>query len=102
MSQAKKSGIKIHLGQLMSISSKKFAELAEHLRVLKGRIVFRGDIVKDQDGAAAVFQDLSASPTSIAGINNNLAYGQVPGHKTTTADAVKAYVQSMLASTCAT
>ena len=59
-------------------------------------------IVKDQDGAAAVFQDLSASPTSIAGINNNLAYGQVPGHKTTTADAVKAYVQFMLASTCAT
>ena len=55
---AKKSGVRIHLGQLMSICSEKFAELAEHLRVLKGRIVFRGDIVKDQEGAAAVFQDL--------------------------------------------
>ena len=86
----------------MSICSEKFAELAEHLRVLKGRIVFRGDIVKDQEGAAAVFQDLAASPTSIAGINNNLAYGSTPGHKTTTTDAVKAYVQSMLASKSAT
>ena len=67
-----------------------------------GRIVFRGDIVKDQEGAAAVFQDLAASPTSIAGINNNLAYGRIPGHTTSTADAVKAYVQSLLASKCAT
>ena len=86
----------------MSICSEKFAELAEHLRVLKGRIFFRGDIVKDQEGAAAVFQDLAASPTSIAKINNNIAYGRIPGHATSTADAVKAYVQSMLESKCAT
>ena len=58
--------------------------------------------MKDQEGAAAVFQDLAASPTSIAGINNNLAYGRIPGHSTSTADAVKAYVQSLLASKCAT
>jgi len=102
ITQNKKSGIRIHLGQLMSICSEKFAELAEHLRVLKGRIVFRGDIVKDQDGAAAIFQDLAANPTSIAGINNNIAYGLLPGHKTTTADAIKAYVQSLLESKCAT
>ena len=71
----KKSGIKIHLGKLMSICSEKFAEFAKHLRFLKGRIVFRGDIFKDQEGAAAVFQDLAANPTCIAGINNNIAYG---------------------------
>ena len=98
----KSKGIKIHLGQLMSICSENFTEMAEHLRVLKGRIVFRGDIVKDQEGASAVFQVLAANPTSIAGINNNLAYGMIPGHKTTTADAVKAYVQSLLDSKCAT
>ena len=102
ISKSKKSGIKIHLGQLMSICSEKFAEMAEHLRVLKGRIVFRGDIVKDQDGAAAIFQDMAANPTSVAGINNNIAYGLLPGHKTSTADAVKAYVQSLLDSKCAT
>ena len=102
IADSKRKDVRIHLGQLMSICSEKFAELAEHLRVLKGRIVFRGDIVKDQEGAAAVFQDLTANPTSIAGINNNLAYGMIPGHKTTTADAVKAYVQSMLDSKCAT
>ena len=102
IANAKAKGIKIHLGQLMSICSEKFAELAEHLRVLKGRIVFRGDIVKDQEGAAAVFQDLAANPTSVAGINNNIAYGMIPGHKTSTADAVKAYVQSLLDSKCAT
>ena len=44
IADAKKSGIRIHLGQLMTICSEKFSEMAEHLRVLKGRIVFRGDI----------------------------------------------------------
>ena len=76
--------------------------MAEHLRVLKGRIVLRGVIVKDQEGVAAVFRDLATSPTSIAGINNNLAYGRIPSQETTTADCVKAYVQSLLASKCST
>ena len=31
----------------------------------KGRLCFRGDIVKDADGAWAVFQELSASPIAI-------------------------------------
>jgi len=86
----------------VSICSEKFAELKEHLRVLRGRIVFRGDILRDQEGAAAIFQDLAANPTSVAGINNKMAYRQVPGNKTTTADAVKACVQSLLDTKCDT
>ena len=33
---------------------------------------------------------------SIRGMNANIAFGRVPGHKTTSADAVKAYVQVLL------
>ena len=82
----------------MTICSEKFAELEEQFRVLKGRVVYRGDCAKDEDGAAAVYQNLTASPTSIRGMNANIAYGRVPGHKTTSADAVKAYVQAVLKS----
>ena len=67
-------------------------------RRYKGRIVFRGDCVKDQDGCDAVFQELSASPTAIHSVNCNLAYGCIPGNKTTQADAVRAYVQAKLKS----
>ena len=82
----------------MSICSIKFWELAEEFHKLKGRVVFRGDATKDEYGSAAVFQNLSASPTSIAAANANLAWGSLPGHKTTSADAVKAYVQADLKS----
>ena len=102
VAKALKSGEKIHLGELMSICSEKFAELAPELRKLKGRIVYRGDITKDQDGNLAVFQELSASPTSIQSANSCLAYGLLKGHKTTQADAVRAYIQSLLGSKCKT
>jgi len=45
-----------------------------------------------------VLQELSASPTSLQAANMNLMYGLLPNHRTTTADAVKAYVQSLLKS----
>ena len=43
-----------------------------------------------------MFQELSASPTSIHSANSNIAYGCIPGHGTTQADAIRAYVQSLL------
>jgi hypothetical protein len=95
-SESRQSGVSVHFGQLMSICSEKFAELQEHLRVLKGRIVYRGDIGRDEYGSAAVYQDLAANPTSVQGLNHCVAYGRLPGHKTTAADAIKAYVQSTL------
>ena len=75
VAEAKSSGKKVHIGSLMTICSEKFAELEEQFRVLKGRVVYRGDCARDEEGAAAVYQNLSASPTSIRGMNANIAYG---------------------------
>ena len=95
---AQKSGETIHLGDLLTICSIKFWErvVAEHM--YKGRICFRGDNVRDEQGAVAVFQELSANPTSVHSANSNIAYGCIPGNKSTVADAVRAYVQSLLKS----
>merc|ERR1712015_382711 len=54
--QARRSGQKTHFGNLMTICSLKFAEVAESMQKYKGRIVFRGDDVRDEFGAAAIFQ----------------------------------------------
>ena len=64
----------------------------------RGRITFRGDNTKDEEGAYAIFQELSASPTSIQDANCSIAYGLLPGHSSSTADAVKAYIQALLRS----
>ena len=95
--EARAEGRKIHCGELMSICSIKHWETPS-LSKYKGRIVFRGDIVKDEYNAAAVFQELSASPTTIHSANSAIAYGCIPGHKVTQADAIRAYVQSSLKS----
>ena len=96
--EARRTHTKVHFGQLMTIASFKFFELAKHLQKVKGRIVYRGDCARDEYGAAAVYQELGANPTSVQGLNNCLAYGSLPGHKTTAADAVKAYIQALLRS----
>ena len=78
--QAKAWGISVHFGQLMTIASIKFYELADHLHEIKGRIVYRGDCAKDEHGAAAVYQEPGANPTSVQGLNACLAYGSLPGN----------------------
>jgi len=96
--EAKRTGVSVHFGQLMTIASIKFFELAQHLHKMKGRIVYRGDCAKDEHSAAAVYQELGANPTSVQGLNACLAYGSLPGHSSSAADAVKAYVQALLSS----
>jgi hypothetical protein len=76
--EAKASGISVHFGQLMTIASLKFYELADHLHKMKGRIVYRGDCAKDEHRAAAVYQELGANPTSAQGLNACLANGSLP------------------------
>jgi hypothetical protein len=82
----------------MTIVSEKISELAEAYRKLKGRVVYRGDIGKDEYGSAAMCQEMSANPTTVQGLSSCLAYGSIPGHKVTTADAVQAYIQAKLKS----
>ena len=88
----------IHIGDLMSICSIKFWECPREQWKYKGRICFRGDATKDASGAAAVFQELTASPTSIQSADANIAYGMLPGQCSETSDAPKAYCQSLLKS----
>ena len=93
------TGEKVIIGQLMTLCSQKYAELEdESKKVLKGRIVFRGDCARDESGALAIYQDLAATPTLITSANANIAYGLFFGNKTTSADAIKAYIQSILKS----
>ena len=52
--ESRQSGVKVHFGKLMTTASIKFYELAKHPQKMKGRIVYRGDCAKDEEGAAAV------------------------------------------------
>ena len=99
LAEARVSDKKIHIGSLMSIVSIKGYEKPCDQWVVKARIVFRGDCVRDQENNAAVFDELSSSaPTTLSGLNVVITYGLLQNHKVSTSDAVKAYVQSTLSS----
>ena len=60
----------------------------------KGRVVFQGDRVIDQNFDAAMFQDLGSSPATMEAAKIADFFGCVPGHSLEIADAVQAYLQA--------
>ena len=53
--ETRTSGIKVHFASLMDICHLKNAELETKHQKYKGRVVLRGDIVKDDSGSYTVF-----------------------------------------------
>ena len=88
-SRSTKRQKKVHFAALMDICHLKNAELEPQYQKYKDRVVLRGDIVKDDSGAHAVFieQGSSASQMTAAKVMDVIdCDGQ-------TADAVSAYTQ---------
>ena len=91
--EARTKGAKVHFASLMDICHLKNAELEAKHQKYKGRVVLRGDIVKDDSGSYAVFteQGSSASQMTAAKIMDILS--RLPGCDGQAADAVSAYTQ---------
>ncbi|CAE8585896.1 unnamed protein product, partial [Polarella glacialis] len=95
------SGKKVHVGRLHAIATEKNSELplGHPERKMKGRIVFLGNNVRDEDGQAALFGDLSSAPVTIEASRVCDAFGLLSGHAIEQADAEQAYIQSPLGGT---
>ena len=96
--EAKAAGETIHVGRLFLIIVEKNAELevGNKNRKYKGRVVFQGNQVKDQNYEVAMFQDLGASPATMPASKAGDAYGCLPGHWSEQSDAPQAYTQALL------
>ena len=95
IAKAKREGKTIHIADIMPIASIKHWESPER-RKYKGRLVFRGDNVKDTWGAAAQFGALYSAPTNTQAINLAVYYGLLWGNKLTAADCTRAFLQAWL------
>ncbi len=85
----------------MALCHLKHAELAEFLQVYKGRIVFRGDDVKDQEGTHAVFTEQGTSASHLAAAKFLDAIARLPGNDGHDMDAISAYTQVKLSDAAA-
>ena len=68
-------------------------------RKYKGRAVFQGNNVKDEEGNWAIFQELGSSPATMEAARCADAYGLFPGHAVRKSDAEQAYTQAWLTGT---
>ena len=63
--EARMSGATVHFASLMDICHLKNAELEAKHHKYKGRVVLRGDIVKDNSGSYAVFTEQGSSASQM-------------------------------------
>ena len=91
--EARTKGAKVHCASLMDICHLKNAELETKHQKYKGRVVLRGDIVKDDSGSYALFteQGSSASQRTAAKVMGIIS--RLKGCAGQAADAVSAYTQ---------
>ena len=88
---ARKKGVKVHFASLMDKCHLKNAELEAKHQKYKGRIVLRGDIVKDDSGSYAVFTEQGSSASQMTAAKIMDIISRLPGCDGQAADAVSAY-----------
>ena len=57
--------MKVHVASLMDICHLKNADLEPKFKKYKGRVVLRGDMVKDDSGSYAVFTEQGSSASQM-------------------------------------
>ena len=77
----------------MDIGHLKNAELETKHQKYKGRVVLRGDIVKDDSGSYAVFAEQGSSASQMTAAKIMGIISRLPGCDGQAADAVSAYTQ---------
>ena len=91
--EARTSGAAVHFASLMDICHLKNAELEAKHQKYKGRVVLRGDIVKDDSGSYAVITEQGSSASQMTAAKIMDIISRRPGCDGQAADAVSAYTQ---------
>ena len=91
--EARTSGTKVHVASLMDICHLTNSELEAKHQKYKGRVVLRGDIVKDHSGSYAVFSEQGSSASQMTATKIMDIISRLPGCDGQAADAVSAYTQ---------
>ena len=88
--EARTSGATVHFTSLTDICHLKNAELEAKHQKYKGRVVLRGDIVKDNSGSYAVFTEQGSSASQMTAAKIMDIISRLPGCDGQAADAVSA------------
>ena len=77
--EARTKGAKVHVASLMDICHLKNAELKPKHQKYKGRVVLRGEIVKDDSGFCAAFTEQGSSASQMTAAKIMDIISRLPG-----------------------
>ena len=77
--EARTKGAKVHFASLIDICHLKNAELETMHQKYHGRVVLRGDIVKDESGSFAVFTEQGSSASQLTAAKVMDIISRLPG-----------------------
>ena len=89
--EARTKGIKVHFASLKDICHLKNAEYEAKHQKYKGRVVLRGDTVRDDSGSYAVFTEQGSSASQMTAAKVMDIISRLPGCSGQAADAVSAF-----------
>ena len=90
-----------HFGHIFPLCVEKGSELpiGHSGRKMKGRVVFGGNRVTDENYEAAIFNNLSSAPSTMEAAKAVDVHACLPGHTGELSDAPQAYTQTFLLGT---
>ena len=91
--EAQKAGTKAYIGDIMPLVYEKHSEDPAKAKY-KGRVVYRGDAIKDEFWDWALFGEVASSPSSMASSKVADLWGCLPGNAVQYSDAEMAYTQA--------
>jgi hypothetical protein len=99
--QFQKDKKKVHIGRVFELCHEKGSELplGDLARKFKGRVVFMGNQVRDEQNNTAIFSELSSAPATMEAAKAADVSSLLPGHSGQTADGDMAYIQARLEGT---
>ena len=96
IAEARNEGHTVHFASLMDLCYLRNSELEPQFQKYKGKVVFRGHIVKDDSGSYAVFTEQGSSASQMTPATVMDIGSRLPGCDGQAADAVSAYTQVKL------
>ena len=91
--KARTSGATVHFASSMDICHLKMLNWRQSTKKYNGRVVLRGDIVKDDSGSYAVFTEQGSSASQMTAAKIMDIISRLPGCDGQAADAVSAYTE---------
>ena len=94
--QAKQLGITVHIASLHTLCGVKHWEQPIEKHKYKGRIVYRGDLIRNESDELVLYADTATTPTALVALNLALFFGACEHNSISLSDAVQAFLQAPL------